>query len=363
MDTLSYWIGLSRVKGVGAARLRKLIAYFGTAEGAWNASHADLIAAGLDARIAESLIKFRQTYQDTADRQAIAHAHAKLIPFTSEEYPPILRQIPDPPPFLFVRGQLLPTDNRAVAFVGTRSATDYGKTMTARLVEPLAAQGITIISGLAHGIDTAVHQAALRANGRTLAVLPCGIDRLYPTENAALAAEIIHHGGLLTELLPGERAERGNFGPRNRIISGLALGVVVVEAGEKSGALITADSALEQSREVFAVPGNPLSAASAGTNELIRAGATLVTRAEDILEVLNLEKSVATAAETVAPKYTPASEQEKAILACLNNNTALHVDEISYAANLPTHIVSGLLTVLEVKGAIRQVGILRYSLA
>ncbi|GAB4547408.1 MAG: DNA-processing protein DprA [Anaerolineae bacterium] len=361
MDTLSYWIGLSRVKGIGPARLRRLITYFGTAESAWQAPYVDLIAAGLDPRTAETLITFRQAYDDSTDRHMIARANAKVLPFTSKDYPPLLRQISDPPPLLYVRGELLPSDKRAVAFVGTRSATDYGKAMVARLVEPLVVQGITIISGLAHGIDAAAHQAALRANGRTLAVLPCGIDRVYPTENAPLAAEILQHGALLTELLPGERAERGHFGPRNRIISGLSLGVVVVEAGEKSGALITADSALEQGREVFAVPGSPLSAASAGTNELIRAGATLVTRAEDILDGLGFDRLAAP--QPVASTYIPASEQEKAILDCLGAAAALHIDEISYATHLPTHIVGGLLTVLEVKGAIRQVGILRYSLA
>jgi DNA processing protein len=382
MDRVRYWLGFNRTPGIGPARLRALIQRFGNVEDAWKASPSDLRAAGLDQRTLASLLATRQSCDLDAELRAVERAGAHIILFEDPAYPAALRSLPDPPPLLYVKGSLLEADSRALAVVGTRTATEYGKTMTARIVEPLARAGLVIVSGLAHGIDAVAHRSALRAGGRTLAVFACGIDRLYPPDSTDLAAAITASGALISELPLGTPPGRLNFPARNRIISGLALGVLVVEAGAKSGALITADQALDQGRDVFAVPGNVLSPVSAGTNALIRAGAIPVEKAADILEALRVPYAAPASAPTstgvalptgVPPRQADAASPtmplpavtdpvEVALLRALGAGPS-HVNDLAHACDLPIGQISSTLTILELKGLVRQAGVLTYSLA
>jgi DNA processing protein len=259
---------------------------------------------------------------------------------------------------LYVRGQLTHEDEWAVAVVGTRRASAYGKTVTLRLTTDLSANHVTIVSGLARGIDGEAHRAALKAGGRTIAVLGCGLDVIYPPEHRHLAREILENGAIVSEYPLGTRPEASNFPPRNRIISGLSIGVLVIEAGLKSGALITADYAADQGREVFAVPGNLYVRSSVGTNRLIQDGAKLVVGAEDVLEELNL---MMVAQQNEVRAVVPETETEALLLQYLSLDPT-HVDEISLQAGLPIADVTSNLALMELKGLVRQAGGMNYVL-
>jgi DNA processing protein len=259
-----------------------------------------------------------------------------------------------------MKGQLMPPDREwTVAIVGTRRASAYGRQVAETLATDLTRNGITIVSGLARGIDAYAHDATLKAGGRTLGVLACGIDQVYPPEHAKLAARIVEQGALLTEAPCGSPPEGGNFPARNRIISGLALGSIIVEAGVTSGALITADRALEQGREVFAVPGNIFAKTSLGTNRLLKEGATLVTAAEDVLEALNLKMVTA---HSEARAVIPEDATEAKLLSLLSAEP-VHVDAIVQESGLPVAQVSSTLALMELKGMIRQVAGMQYVVA
>lgn len=393
VDDVRYWLGFNRVKGFSAAHGRTLAQRFGSLSAAWMATPNALQHAELPPKILSALLATREALDLDAALQAVERAGAWLLPLDDPRYPPLLREIPDPPPLLYVKGTLTEADYRALAVVGTRMATDYGRTMTQRLVEPLARAGMTIVSGLALGIDSAAHRAALHAGGRTIAVLPCGIDRLYPQENGDLAKAIAASGALISEWPLGVAAERWHFPPRNRIVSGLSLGVLVVEAGAKSGALITAHQALEQGREVFAVPGSALSPLSSGANGLIRDGAMPVEFAGQIAQALLLPVQLDLPPEPAAPApvshrphgpsqrppphFSPepppsapdlepppdldmdVGPAETALLAALTDRPQ-HIDELARAAGLPIDQATGALTMLELKGWARQTGVLTY---
>lgn len=250
-------------------------------------------------------------------------------------------------------------DSWAVAVVGTRRASTYGREVTRRLAGSLARNGITVVSGMARGIDGVAHRAALEAGGRTIAVYGCGIDQVYPPEHRELASQIAAQGALVSDYPPGTAPEARNFPPRNRIISGLSLGVLVTNAGKSSGALITADFAAEQGRDVFAVPGSILTQGSLGPNRLIQDGAKLVTRAEDVLEELNLTM-VAEQAE--ARQRLPEDETEAALLRHLSEDPT-HVDELQQESDLPIAEVTSTLALMELKGMVRQVGGMKYVVA
>ena len=359
MDDLKYWVGFNLVKGVGPVRFRRLLDIFGSAEAAWQAGPAALAQAGLDTRCIEAIGAARARVNLDRHMERLEAAGITLLTWNDPGYPRLLNEIHSPPPLLYVKGSLLPRDDLAVAVVGTRRLTVYGREAAAKLATGLAANGVTLVSGLAKGVDTIAHRAALEAGGRTIAVLGTGLDTVYPPENARLAAEIVERGALVTDYPLGTKPEAGNFPPRNRLISGLSLGVLIVEAGDTSGALITCDFALEQGRDVFAVPGNITSRMSTGTNRLIQQGAKLVTRAEDVLEELNL---------TMIPQQLamrealPADESERALLKHLTGEP-VHVDEICHASSLPISQVSATLTMMELKGLVRQVGGMNYVLA
>jgi DNA processing protein len=354
-----YWVGFNIVRGIGPTRLRALLDYFGDVERAWHAPGEELRRAGLDRRSLENLLAARAVRDLDQELEKVAAVGAHLLTWESPGYPRLLREISDPPPVLYVKGMITEEDAWAVAVVGTRRASPYGREVTRRLTTALARSGITIVSGLARGIDAEAHWATLRAGGRTIAVLGCGIDQVYPPEHRKLAEEVIAHGALVSDYPLGTRPEGSNFPPRNRIISGLSLGVLVTDAGVRSGALITADFAAEQGRDVFAVPGSILARGCAGTNALIRDGAKVVLGPEDILEELNLTM-VAEQAE--ARQVLPADATEAALLARMSAEPT-HVDELRQQVGLPIAQVTSTLALMELKGMIRQVGGMKYVVA
>lgn len=354
-----YWVGFNIVPGIGPARVRMLLAHFGSLRDAWHAPSEELRAAGLDKRSLENLLLYRRRIDLDREMERLARAKVQVLTWEDPEYPQRLKQIANPPFVLYVRGSLVPEDEWAIAVVGTRRPTPYGREAARTIASELARQGITVVSGLALGIDTEAHQAALEAGGRTIAVLGSGFRYLYPARNRELARRIVAHGAVVTEYALDVRPEPANFPPRNRIISGLALGVVVVEAGPTSGALITARFAAEQGREVFAVPGPIFNRSSLGPNLLIQEGAKLVTSVDDILEELQLTHI---AAHQEARTALPASGLEEQILACLQE-APLHVDEIVRRTQLETAQVMSTLTLMELKGLVRQVGPMEYRAA
>jgi DNA processing protein len=279
----------------------------------------------------------------------------RLLTIEDADYPRLLAEAPAAPPLLYVRGALDITDEWAVAIVGTRSPTTYGKEAARHLAGELAQRGVTIISGLATGIDAIAHTAALEAGGRTIGVLGCGVDIVYPERNKNLAGQIVQQGAIISDYPLGTRPHAANFPPRNRIISGLALGTVIVEAGEKSGALITGDFALEQGRDVFAVPGSIFSQKSKGTNNLLRNGAGVAACADDVLEALNLTAAPVQQEFAAALLADPADPTEARILEHLDAEPR-SIDQITRTSGMPAEVVSATLTMLELKGLVRQVG-------
>jgi DNA processing protein len=354
-----YWVGFSRIAGIGPARLRLLLDHMGDIESAWHASIATLRALGFNQRLIESFHTGRTRIDLDAEMARIQKAGVQVLNWTSPAYPGLLKEIPDPPVVLYVRGELLPQDEFAIGVVGTRKASVYGREATFAMVHDLAASGLTIVSGLAYGIDTCAHQTAVDAGGRTIAVLGSGVDVIYPRQNSALARRILDQGAIISEYPLGSRPEARNFPPRNRIISGLCLGVLVVEGAVSSGSMITARYAVEQGREVFAIPGNILNKNSSGPSHLIQQGAKLVTSIGDILEELNLTMVTE---QTQAREVIPDNETEALIIQHLSSDP-IHIDDLGRATGLPVHEVSGTLTLMELKGKVRQVGVMNYVLA
>jgi DNA processing protein len=354
-----YYLGFNLVQGIGPIRLARLIERCGSVAAAWEAGTDDMVAAGLDAKAMTAFLAARRNLNLEQELERVAKADATLITIEDENYPTLLAQAPNPPPLLYLRGTLTQEDNWALAMVGTRSPTSYGKEAARHLAGELASSGMTIVSGLALGIDAIAHSAALEAGARTIAVLGCGVDQGYPERNRKLAAQIVEQGAIVSEYGIGVKPIPLNFPPRNRVISGLSLGTLVVEAGESSGALITVEFALEQGREVFAVPGSIFSARSDGTHKLIRNGACLVQRASDVLEALNL--NVATA-QREARATLPDDPTEAALLTFVSYEPQ-HIDALGRASNMPAHTVAATLSMLELKGFVRQAGVLHYVLA
>jgi DNA processing protein len=362
-EELACWVAFTRVRGIGPKRFGDLLRAFGSAAAAWRAGRSDLLAAELDARATDALLEQRKNGPPPlAELEALAKQGVSAIPQDDPAYPELLREIYLPPIILYARGALAPADAWAVAIVGTRRASVYGNQVAERLSRGLAQNNVTVISGLARGIDTAAHKAALSASsGRTIAVLGCGLDIMYPPENAKLAARIVEQGALVSEFPLGTQPEPTNFPIRNRVISGLSLGVIVAEAPQRSGALITARFALEQNRQVFAVPGNIFSKGSAGTNKLIQDGAKLVMGVEDVLEELKLQQAPQ---QQEMRALLPATNVEGALLALLAAlPEPLHIDELCRASGLPTAEVSSALVMMELKGMVQQVASMTYTQA
>jgi DNA processing protein len=356
---LKYWVGFTLVPGIGRVRLGQLESHFGSVEDAWKASASELRASGLDSSSVKSILSARPSIDLDGELEKMERLGVRAFTCNDPGYPARLKEIYDYPPVLYVRGSIASQDEWCLAIVGTRRATVYGKQVTGEFVTDLARSKITIVSGLARGVDTVAHLAALEAGGRTLAILASGLDIVYPAENASLARRVIENGALISEYPLGTKPRADNFPRRNRIMSGLSLGTLVIEAGESSGALITAQMALEQNREVFAVPGSILSPASRGTNKLIQEGAKLVMDYTDILEELNL---MTVERQIEMKELIPATETESTLLKQVRAEPT-HIDEICRASGLPASTVSSTLTMMELKGMVKQVGAMNYSLA
>ena len=356
MDERAFWIAFNRVPGVGPTRLTALLERCGDIATAWNAPLQTLQAAGLDRRSIENLLKARKQLDPEFELDKVIRSGFGVYSWDDRGYPTNLRKIPQPPPVLYVRGRLEKQDELSVAIVGTRQVSAYGREVARELGSELARHGVTVVSGLALGVDAIAHQAAVEAGGRTIAVLGSSVDQIYPARNRRLALQIIEQGALVSEYALGTKPEASNFPPRNRIISGLSLAVVVVEAGRRSGALITASFAAEQARDVFAVPGSILSPGSEGCNRLIQDGAFPVTSIGDLLESLQLANVVAHQEARVS---VPASPEEELVLQHISTEPQ-HMNEIMRAAPLGHSEVSSLLAMMELKGLVRQVGLMQY---
>lgn len=349
-----YWAAFRLIPGFGNSRIKSLVSFFGSAQTAWKAARRDLFLCGcLDVADCNNLLAEREKIDVHKIAQEWEQKGIRLCRPPDGEYPALLKTIFDPPQVLFYRGQL-PGDQPLIAIVGARRASAYGKNAASFLASQLVSAGFAVVSGAARGIDTAAHNGALEG-GRTFAVLGCGVDVSYPAENKRLLEKIAEQGAVISEHPPGTPPLPGFFPARNRIISGLSRGVVVVEAAEKSGALITADFALEEGRDVFAVPGSIFSETSRGTHRLIKQGAKLVERAADILEEYGLDGD----AEPEIPA-APLTADESAVYKALNCENPLTVDEIVLKTNMTPQVAAYILLQLELRDLVAQSGGQRY---
>jgi DNA processing protein len=351
-----YWVGFNLVYGIGPQRMQSLLDTFGDVELAWKADREDLKSAGLGPKTIDALIEMRNRTDLGNIWDQIKASGFRVLTWDCDEYPQRLREIAAPPPVLYTLGDFLPQDRWAAAVVGTRRMSSYGELITCELGRILAVSGVTIISGLARGIDRIAHEAALDAGGRTIAVLGSGLDKIYPPEHRKLAERIAENGVIISDYPLGTRPESKNFPPRNRIISGLSMAVVVVEAGEGSGALITADFAAEQGREVFAVPGDINRTTSEGVNRLIQSGARPLIHAQDVLEALNLEVTVR---QEVVSQALPEDKTECLILEILGMEP-VHVDDLKESCALPISQITAALAMLELKGRVKKLSGMQY---
>jgi DNA processing protein len=351
MTSREAYIALNLIDEVGPVRVRALLDRFGTPEAILDASRQDLLqVTGVGEEVARNVTAWRDTVKLDEELARIEQAGIRVVTRDDADYPKRLREIYDPPLVLYVRGTLSDRDHVAIGVVGSRRTSLYGQEMARKLSYQLARLGVTVVSGLARGIDTSAHTGALQAKGRTVAVIGCGLDTTYPPENKKLADEIVEKGGAVVSEFPfGAPPDRQNFPMRNRIISGWSMGVVVVEANLKSGALITAKQAMEQGREVFAVPGRADSPMSRGTNRLIKDGAKLTEDVEDILG----EFEYLFPKEAAAPAALELSEMETKIMAAIGDEEML-MDEIIRATCLTSASVSATLLGLEMKRIVKQ---------
>lgn len=357
------WIGLSAFPGIGPVRCKHLYDYFGSARAIWDASGSTLRDTGLGEKLVASFESFRKIFDAKEYQKKLFELHVSTLTIHDPQYPKLLSAISDAPFLLYIKGKRTehPVNlNRTVAVVGTRNVTPYGREVTKRLVTELVSYGCTIVSGLAYGVDTIAHQAALDAGGKTIAVLGCGIDIIAPSSNARLYQDIANGGGAIVSEMPlGMRPNKGLFPARNRIISGLSLGVVVTEGDDDSGALITARNAVEQGREVFAVPGPITSRYSRGPAKLLKNGAKLVESVDDILEELSIERKTTVYKESLPIGRTLGEQKILDIL--IAGHT--HIDDLVHGSGLTIASVNSTITILEMRGVIQNYGDKIYGLA
>lgn len=347
---------------IGPVRFKKLLGYFGSLEQAWkNGGEQELVSAGLEQDLAQEIIVRRPQIDLSKELEKLSKENIGIITILDESYPKLLKEIYDPPYIMYIKGQLKPDDEFSVAVVGTRKLSTYGQQVAAQMARELAQAGLTIVSGLALGIDTLAHLAALEQKTRTIAVLGSSLDRasIFPSQNKSLAEKIAQNGAVISEYPMGSAALPHHFPTRNRLVSGLALGALIVEAPAKSGAMITANLALSQNREVFAVPGSIFSNNSIGPNSLIKAGAKLVNSAQDILEELNLKNL---ASNIAVAQIAPDNPQEESILKILSHEP-IPVDKIVQETKMDTAVVNATLSLMEMKGKIKNLGGMQYVLA
>ncbi len=354
-----YWVALSQVDRIGPVRVRRLFEHFGSLEKAWGASRAQL-GCILDSRSIENIERARSRIEPAATLERCSRLGIAVLTAMDPAYPRLLAHIPAAPPVLYVRGSLTQADECAVAIVGTRRASSYGREIATEIARDLAAAGVTVVSGLARGIDGFAHQGALEGNGRTVAVMASGVDVIYPPEHRGLAERVAGNGALVSDYAPGTKPDGPNFPARNRIIAGMALATLVIEAPARSGALITVDFAADQGRDVFVVPANVTSSASAGSNKLIRDGARVITSAADLLVDLGIDGLNVDRPEPVQDSL-PLTDEERRIMAVMSRQP-VHLDEIIVAANMTVSEGSAMLTMLELKGLVQNAGSHHYAL-
>jgi len=355
-EDIAYWLALNLLPGVGQILSRRLLDLFQHPKAIFSASRRDLCQVeGIGERLAQQIVSFAWEEQVDQELREVERRGIRILTLQDVGYPPSLRAIPDPPLILYVMGDIREEDELALAVVGSRSPTPYGRLTADSLSRGLAEVGLTIVSGMARGIDSIAHRAALTVGGRTIAVLGSGLGVIYPPENASLADKIAHSGALVSEFPLFTRPERGNFPLRNRLISGLSMGVIVVEAAANSGSLITAHHALEQNREVFAVPGNIQSPKSKGSNWLIKRGAKLVDSVADVLEELPLvvQERLRRRQASGAGETEGLSSEEELILSLLPEE-GLEWDQVVAQSRLPIGRINSIVTMLELKGRLRQ---------
>lgn len=360
-----YWLGFSRFPGIGPLRFKLLLEYFKSAERAWRASKKELVDIGLGEKLTCKFIEFRASFSFDKYLSEIKRKEISVMTIKDKEYPALLKEIPDPPFLLYVKGNIerqevgpLDGESVKVAVVGTRMITRYGEEITRSITEGLVMAGVTIVSGMAYGVDAVAHKTAIDCGGKTIAVLGCGVDIIHPVSNINIYKEIIRKAGIVISEYPvGLMADRGTFPARNRIISGLSKGVVVTEGAEDSGALITARYAAEQGRDVFAVPGPITSIMSKAPIKLLKAGAKLVTEAEDILEELQINPKLETrnSKQIQNSKFQNLSKEERIILDLLQRES-LHFDEIVRITEIPAEKLGSILTVMEINKIVKNHG-------
>jgi DNA processing protein len=360
MKNIAYLVALHSIEGLGNVRLKRLLDAFEDPKIIWQTKENELSKFGIPEK---SLIFLKQAKQNLNPEEyfeQITKKGIKILTWFDEDYPESLRQIDGPPIILYYFGQFKEEDKNSVAVVGTRKITGYGGLVTEKFSSELAQAGLTIVSGLASGVDTVAHQSALKADGRTIAILGGGLNKIFPSSNFSLAREIAEGRGVVaTEFPPDYPSMAGNFPARNRIVAGLCLGVLVTEAAEDSGSLITARLGIEQGKEVFAVPGPITSSLSNGTAYLIKQGARIVTSSEEVLEGIGWESRMKSARSEV--QLVNLSDLEQAILGCLAENK--HIDEICRQLKKPSFEVSGSLIKLEIAGVVKNLGAGNYSKA
>jgi len=360
-DNIEAALILNMIPGLGSRSFLKLREYFGSGEAILKAPFAALCKVpDIRRDLAKRIVEARDTVNPRQEMELAEKFGARVVPYWSDEYPEPLRHIHSPPILLYIRGELQETDTLAVALVGARRCSLYGRHQSEKIAFELAARGFCIVSGMARGIDAAAHRGALKANGRTIAVLGTGLANTYPREHEKLAEEITRHGALISELPMATPVDARNFPPRNRIVSGLALGVVVVEAAGRSGSLITAKWAQEQNRDVFAVPGkidNPL---SMGPHRLIRDGARIVTCVDDILEQLGQVGKMMDdegAQQLLFDKQVEGlNDRERLVFEALRHDESKHVDDLTDELKLPVQEISSTLTILQIRKLVKDVG-------
>jgi DNA processing protein len=356
-DETAFWVAVSRVPHIGPARIERLVQRFGSLRAAWSAPTHELRAV-LDSRPLSELLETRGKVEPQREIERLRERGIDAVYPGHPGYPKYLAEISGRPSILYVRGELTPADETAVGIVGTRRSTPYGRQAAERIAGELAQAGVTVISGLARGVDGIAHRAALEAGGRTIAVLGSGVDVIYPSEHRQLAERMLESGAIVSEQPPGAKPDAQNFPARNRLISGMALGIVVIEAPLKSGALITASFAGDQGREVFVVPGNVFAPSSEGTNQLLRDGARLVRDGRDVLEDLSIGPARPSSA---VQQSLVLSENEQRVVAAVKHEPR-HIDELVEETGMPVAEVGALLFALELNGVVRNQGAQFYVL-
>ena len=347
---------------IGPMRFKKLLGYFGALEKAWlKGKEMDFIEAGLETDLAKEIAARRPQINLDKELEKLAKEKIGILTILDEQYPKLLKEIYDPPYIMYIKGEVKPEDEFSLAIVGTRKLSSYGQQVAMHLARDLSSAGLTIVSGLAQGIDTLAHLAALKQNQRTIAVVGSGIDQqsIFPPANRHLADKITANGAILSEYPLGSFALKHHFPARNRIISGLSLGTLVIEAPERSGALITATHAVQQNREVFAIPGSIYSPYSAGPNNLIKMGAKLVSSAQDVLEELNLKNLT----QNISLRRIIAETPEEELILKIVTGEPIHIDKIVRETKLNTAAVSATLSLMEMKGKVKNLGGMQYVLA